>query len=161
MFKRGITAALVAAWLVGQSAAASQLEVAFELPNIDSADYQRPYVAIWRESKGGHETLLLWHLKRKDEDKWLPDIRRWWRKLGRYGEAPDAVTGATRGPGQYRESFQLADSSPFTLLLEVVREDGGRSLIKQPIDFSSGEGVFELPAGEEIGPITITLGSSQ
>ncbi|MEM6606116.1 MAG: DUF2271 domain-containing protein [Pseudomonadota bacterium] len=137
---------------------ASELTVEFSLPKIDTADYNKPYVAIWLESSGTKESLLLWHLEGRKNDKWLPDIRRWWRKLGRYGETMDAVTGATRGPGEYRETFSINAAEPFTLFLEVVREDGGRSLLKQPIDFSGAQRVVELPADREIGVTTITLG---
>ncbi|MEM6999207.1 MAG: DUF2271 domain-containing protein [Pseudomonadota bacterium] len=144
--------------LLFSPATARELQVEFDLPAFETADYNKPYVAIWLEYPGNNETLLLWHLNRSKDDKWLPDIRRWWRKLGRYGKPMDAVTGATRGPGSYREVFQLSNDAPFTLLVEVVREDGGRSLLKQRIDLSGEQRVFELPADKEIGTTTITLG---
>ncbi|MEM7219324.1 MAG: DUF2271 domain-containing protein [Pseudomonadota bacterium] len=140
------------------SAAARELRVAFEIPVISTADYNKPYVAIWLERPQQSETLLLWHLKNAKDDKWLPDIRRWWRKQGRYGLPVDAVTGATRGPGRYRESFDVDIEGSATLLIEVVREDGGRTLIKQPMDFSGNEQVYVLPPDNEIGETTITLG---
>lgn len=138
---------------------ASTLDVEFELPSFDSADYNKPYVAIWLEQKPNNKTLLLWHLKRKQEDKWLVDIRRWWRKLGRYGETPDAYTGATKGPGKYQQSFQLGDEfkAPFTFYIEVVREDGGRSLLKQKIGELSSQKQYILAADKEIGEVTITV----
>lgn len=141
-------------------AKAAEVTVEFSLPVIDTADYNKPYVAIWTETAGGSETLLLWHLDKRKEDKWLSDIRRWWRKLGRYGDTTDGVTGATRGPGRYRETFNVSAEAPFTLFLEVVREDGGRSLLRQPIDFAGSERIFELPADREIGATTITLGDN-
>lgn len=135
---------------------AKQVHVEFELPEFDVADYRKPYVAIWSESKKEKETYLLWHLKRKKEDKWLVDIRRWWRKQGRYGETPDGVTGATKGPGVYKESFEVNQTGPFTLFIEVVREDGGRSLLKQKIDFSkSNKNSFEIAPSKELGAVTI------
>ncbi|MEM8661230.1 MAG: DUF2271 domain-containing protein [Pseudomonadota bacterium] len=151
-------ALMLCAALVGGTVSAREIQVEFALPVIDTADYNKPYVAIWLELPERNETLLLWHLDRHEEDKWLPDIRRWWRKLGRYGATVDAVTGATRGPGKYRERFIVEEDGPFTLLLEVVREDGGRTLIKQQLDFSGEQRVFQLPPEKEIGATTITLG---
>lgn len=151
---------LLIAVLGSSLASSAELTVEFELPTIDTADYNRPYVAIWSESPEGSTTLLLWHLDKRKEDKWLSDIRRWWRKQGRYGRPVDAVTGATRGPGRYRETFTLDSESPFTLFLEVVREDGGRSLLKQPIDFTNTQRVYTLPADREIGVTTISLGDN-
>ena len=141
-------------------ASAREIQVEFDIPAIETADYHKPYVAIWLERPDNNETLLLWHLIDSEDDKWLPDIRRWWRKLGRYGETIDGVTGATRGPGDYREVFDVEAKEPFTLLLEVVREDGGRSLLKQRIDASGQQRVFNLPADKEIGVTTITLGEN-
>ncbi len=140
------------------SVSAEQLEVSFELPSFDSANYHKPYVAIWLESKEKKETLLLWHLKESEKDKWLVDIRRWWRKQGRYGEVPDGITGATKGPGKYKKSFNIDGVTKFKLFIEVVREDGGRSLVKQSIDFNNNKTDYKLTADKEIGPIHIKIG---
>ena len=140
------------------SVQAEEVHVSFELPSFDSANYNKPYVAIWIESKESKETLLLWHLNRRDKDKWLPDIRRWWRKLGRYDDTPDGVTGATKGPGQYDKNFKIEGVSQFKLYIEVVREDGGRSLLKQAIDLDAEQTEYKLDADKEIGPVTITIG---
>lgn len=134
---------------------AKKLTVEFELPSFETADYQKPYVAIWIESKEQKETFLLWHLTKRKEDKWLVDIRRWWRKLGRYDQTSDGVTGATKGPGKYSETFDINGTNKFTLVFEVVREDGGRSLLKQKIDFTDAEEVHRIKAGKEISNIII------
>ena len=163
MTRPGLAVALALAICVGigaRGASASELTVEFDLPVVDTADYNKPYVAIWLESPEANETLLLWHLDDRKDDKWLPDIRRWWRKLGRYAKPVDAVSGATRGPGQYRETFDVDAGGPLMLFLEVVREDGGRSLLRQSIDFSGSQRVFELPADREINAMTITLGEN-
>ncbi len=138
---------------------ANQLTVDFELPTFDTADYHKPYVAIWLENKEEKKTLLLWHLKKRKSDKWLVDIRRWWRKLGRYGETPDAFTGATRGPGKYSEQFNIGDQSKFTLFIEVVREDGGRSLLKQKVNFDDNKNSYHIAASKEVGDVVITKGN--
>lgn len=146
---------VLATLLFSSQAAANKLTVDFELPTFDTADYHKPYVAIWVESKEQKETLLLWHLKKRKQDKWLVDIRRWWRKLGRYDETPDGVTGATKGPGKYSETFEIKDLDKFTLLIEVVREDGGRSLLKQKIDFNDAKQSYRIKASKELGNVNI------
>lgn len=148
------------ALLYCHSASAETVTIEFELPSFDIADYQKPYVAIWMEGEKP-QSLLLWHLTRRSEDKWLVDIRRWWRKLGRYDNRPDGLTGATRGPGKYKESFQINSGSPFKLYVEVVREDGGRSLLSQDIDFSKNQSHYTLPADSEIGELTISVGNKK
>ena len=137
------------------SLSAKQLVVDFELPSFSTADYHKPYVAIWMESKDHKETFLLWHLTKRKEDKWLVDIRRWWRKLGRYDQTSDAVTGATKGPGKYSKTFTIKEAEKFTLVFEVVREDGGRSLIKQKIDFTDAKESYRIKADKEISNILI------
>lgn len=134
---------------------AKTVEVAFELPTFNSENYRNPYVAIWLEGNTEAKTLMLWHLKRKQEDKWLIDIKRWWRKVGRYGATPDAYTGATQGPGRYSKVFTIPDDEAYTLLLEVVREDGGRSLLKQPL---ANNQTFALGSHAEVANVTITVG---
>lgn len=134
---------------------AKTVEVAFELPSFTSENYRNPYVAIWLEGQEDAQTLMLWHLKKKQEDKWLIDIKRWWRKVGRYGETPDAYTGATQGPGRYSKTFTIPDNTDYTLLLEVVREDGGRSLVKQKLDTNQ---TYTLGDHAEVTGVTITVG---
>ena len=139
---------------------ANSLTVEFDLPSFTTSDYHKPYVAIWLESKEENKTLLLWHLTKRKQDKWLVDIRRWWRKVGRYGDTPDAFTGATKGPGSYKEVFDVGSLSEFKLYIEVVREDGGRSLLKQKINFNDDIAHYSLSADKEIGEVTITKGNN-
>lgn len=148
---------ILALMLCSLAAQAQQLEVSFELPNFDTANYHKPYVAIWLESKEQNQTLMLWHMKKSKKDKWLKDIRRWWRKQGRYGDIPDGVTGATKGPGDYQQTFELPELEKFKLYIEVVREDGARSLLKQKIELTGKPQQFNLKADKEIGPVVLKI----
>lgn len=133
------------------------LTVDFSIPEFSSSNYNKPYVAIWAETDKNNETLLLWHSSKGKEDKWLVDIRRWWRKAGRYNTAPvDALTGATKGPGNYHVTLDTGSLKAFNLMIEVVREDGGRSLLRQPIDVSKST-KYTLPADQEIGQVVIKI----
>ena len=144
--------------LVSAPSQGSPLKVDFQLPTFDVANYNAPYVAIWLETDSSNDTLLLWHMNKRPQDKWLKDIRRWWRKAGRYGEPPDGVSGATKGPGKYSKSFEVSVDGPFTFYIEVVREDGGRTLLKQKIENASTAKTYRFEPDDEISGLTLTIG---
>ncbi|MCV6588914.1 MAG: DUF2271 domain-containing protein [Marinobacterium sp.] len=138
------------------------VELKFELPLIDNGDARRPFVAVWVESEGkALRSLALW----MDDNEWEADLRRWWRKAGRYGHAQvDAVTSATRGAGQYALYWDGLDaqgrkvnSGRYQLVLEAVREDGNRTLLKQSFELGNQSAAYQLPAGKEIGPVFVTV----
>lgn len=158
MKKKFLLAAVLASSAIASTVFAKDITVDFSIPEFSTQDYNKPYVAIWAETKGKNDTLLLWHLTKRDQDKWLVDIRRWWRKVGRYGEMPaDGITGATKGPGDYNVTLDIGDLEKFTLMIEVVREDGGRSLLRQAIDTTKAS-KYALAADVEIGDVTINVG---
>jgi len=147
-----------------QTVQADSLTVKLELPVINTAQYHAPFVAIWLEQAGQRravKTLSLWY----DDAKWLKDIRRWWRKAGRYTEDFDAISSASRVAGHYELHWALTDTAgqplpagEYTLLLEAVREHGNRTLLKQPITLgTAGAQHFELAGGTEIGQVTIHI----
>jgi len=137
---------------------ATTLTVDFTLPEFDKQDYRKPYVAIWAETKDDTKNLLLWHLTKRDNDKWLVDIRRWWRKEGRYSNNKfDGMTGATKSAGQHQVQLDIADLTDFTLLIEVVRQKGGRSLVRQKINLNDNSPHYNIAPSDEIGDIKIKV----
>lgn len=153
----------VSAALLSPIASAETVHIDMQLPALKSAQYKRPYVAVWLEQKGQRKavhTVAVWH----EDKKWLKDIRRWWRKAGRYGDVPDAVTGATRAPGQYQLTWDGKDTTgtelvgEYQLMLEASREHGDRTLLKQAILLGSGSQNYQIDAGTELGPVTIRIG---
>lgn len=140
---------------------AATLSVDFSLPKFGDKNYRKPYVAIWAEHKGESDNLLLWHLtKHKGKsDKWLPDLRRWWRKEGRYAEQKfDGMTGATKGAGDYNIDLDISKlPKKFTLFIEVVREKGGRSIVRQKIDLSQATNNVTIAATEELGEVKLSI----
>ncbi|MDP4982635.1 DUF2271 domain-containing protein [Pseudoalteromonas tunicata] len=142
---------------------AAQMDISLTLPEITEGQYHRPYVAVWVEdSHAKHQaTIALW--REEKGFKWLKDIQRWWRKAGRDDkELVDAMTSATRPAGQYRltwdglnQNKQALTAGNYTLLVEVVREHGGRSLVKHPFVLNEKFNTT-LAATAETGPITIT-----
>jgi len=163
MKKTLLLPALMTGVLLTGTAQAAPVDIAFELPAVASSQYKRPYVAVWIEVPGERRavrTLAVWH----EDKKWLKDIRRWWRKAGRYGEQVDAVTGATRAPGEYRLRWDGLDDAGNTLsgevliCLEAVREHGNRTLIKQKVHLDGGATTHNVKAGDELGPVRIQVG---
>ena len=126
-------------------------------------EYHPPYVASWIENSQGKpvRTLLLW----REQAKWLKDIRRWWRKVGKKdAELVDAITSATRITGKYPLSF-LAENDEksslqkgrYTLFIEVVRENGGRAIIRQPFTLNGEKATFTLAATNETDEIKFSV----
>ncbi|MGB0734015.1 MAG: DUF2271 domain-containing protein [Pontibacterium sp.] len=143
---------------------ADTVDIDVTLPEISTSQYKRPFLAVWVEAKGQREaqktiTVLF------DDKKWLKDIRRWWRKGGRYNHDVDGVTGATKPPGVYRFTWdgrnQQGDKVPageYTLYVEAVREHGDRTLLKQRIVLGADTAqTYEVKAGDEVGPVTIKV----
>ncbi|WP_394205838.1 DUF2271 domain-containing protein [Shewanella waksmanii] len=164
MKKTTMLGALIGGVLLTTPAFAGKLAIDLNLAEITEGQYLRPYTAVWVEdSRGKHvDTIALW---RWDEgEKWLKDIRRWWRKIGRE-EAGfiDGVTGATRPSGAYKLDWDMTDSAgsavksgKYTLLVEVVREHGNRSLVRHKFNHDGNPFAVTLAPTDETGEITIT-----
>jgi hypothetical protein len=126
-------------------------------------EYHPPYVASWIENSQGKSirTLLLW----REKAKWLKDIRRWWRKVGKKdADFVDGITSATRITGKYPLSFlaQNDEKKPlkkgkYTLFIEVVRENGGRAIIRQPFSLNGEKTTFTLAATNETDEIKFSV----
>lgn len=156
------------AWLLGfgllaPTSQAQELSISLELPVIETAQYYRPYVAVWVEDEAQQSVRLI-ALWRKEPD-WLKDIRRFWRKIGRSEtELVDARTGATRTPGRYQLSWDGLDDAgkpvpagQYTLLVEASREQGGRSLQRQIFQWGGAAQHYTQEAMPELGELKITL----
>ena len=155
--------------LATSPALAAGLDLSLTIPTLKVAEYHRPYVAIWLEPEGGEQkTLAVWYdqkLKDREGEKWLRDIRTWWRKSGRTLSFPvDGVSGATRAPGTHRISFTegqgpLGKLAPgqYELVIEAAREVGGRELIRLPFQWPPKPGAVAKAAGTtELGAATLT-----
>jgi hypothetical protein len=91
-------------------ATAADLSVKFEIPQLNVAEYHRPYVAMWIERADqsvAANLTVLYDIKKKDNagTKWLKDMRTWWRKAGRDMTSYDGISGATRAAGEQTISF--------------------------------------------------------
>jgi len=160
--------------LVAMPALGAELRINVEIPRLNVAEYHRPYVAIWieRPDQSLAANLAVWYdikLKNKEGEKWLKDMRQWWRRSGRELQMPvDGLSGATRAPGEHQLSFS-ADKSPlaklpagdYVLMVEAAREVGGRELVKIPFKWPAASGPADSAQsakGEhELGTVTLQL----
>lgn len=157
--------------LIGSSAMAADLALKLEIPQLNVAEYHRPYIAAWLETpdqKVVANLAVLYDLKKKDNagTKWLKDMRQWWRKSGRDLAMPmDGVSGATRAPGEHTLTFPgskaTLDKLPageYQLVLEATREAGGRELVRVPFQWPPKAAASVVGKGkEEIGAVTVQL----
>lgn len=169
-FNTSATAAVVLTSLMGGHSLAADLTIDITIPKIDTAEYHRPYVAVWLE--GDNRTVIrdlaIWYENKKADSegkKWLKDLRQWWRVSGRNQEAPaDAVTGATRPVGTHTinvasTSAALKDlpAGRYDIVVEASREKGGRELVRLPLDWPPATAKTEETAGQhELGKVKLT-----
>ena len=140
----------------------AEIELSINLAK-QTGEYHNPYVAVWIEDDAGKSvrTLVLW----REGAKWLKDIRTWWRKVGRRApELVDSVTSATRPAGDYRLNFSANDDNGeplaqgnYTLKFEVVRENGGRAMIKQKFRLNGQAQSYDLQGTLETNPTTFSI----
>lgn len=147
---------------------AADLSLNVEIPNLPVAEYHKPYVAIWVESpdQAIAANLAVWYQIRGDHTKWLPDLRQWWRRGGRDLKVPvDGLTGATRPAGQHILKFDAAAAplsklapGKYTLVVEAVREVGGREAVRIPFEWPIKSAKRESVKGStELGAVALTL----
>ena len=161
-----LTLPLASSWAMG-----ADLSVKFELPRLNVAEYHKPYVAIWIERADqtvASNLAVLYDVKMKDREgeKWLKDLRTWWRKAGREATMPiDGVSSATRPPGGHTMKFAPArtglDKLPagdYTLVVEASRESGGREVVKLPFNWAGKGKVAASTAGkDELGAVSLQI----
>lgn len=138
------------------------ISVDITLPLFDIADYRGPYVSVWISDERNHlvKSLAL----RGTSERWLGELRTWWRRVGRKNEGlVDGFAGATKknmplhiewdGLDDFGKS---ANSSSLILHVEVAREHGGRSYEKIPFTFDSLTTPITVKGVDEIASITLS-----
>lgn len=145
--------------LLIQPSFAASFNINVSIPKMKTAEYHAPYVAIWVENNESKavEDIAVWH----EKNKWLKDLRTWWRRSGRYATIPiDGITGPTRRPGQYTinwNSAELPDGN-YAIVFESVREVGGREKIKLPFTLPIKNTITKSAQGKtELGEIRVSI----
>ena len=132
------------------------------LPMFDIADYRGPYVSVWISDEKNRliKSLAL----RGTSERWLGELRTWWRRVGRKNEGlVDGFAGATKkntplhikwdGLDDYGESV---DASSLVLHVEVAREHGSRSYEKVPFTLTDLASPKTVSGMDEIASITLS-----
>lgn len=164
-----ITAALTT--LAAGSALAGEASISIEIPRLSVSEYHKPYVAFWVENADGSKasTLAVWYdAKQKDHEgnKYLKDIRQWWRRVGRELTLPaDGLSSPTRGPGTHQIVFDasakpLGELPPgsYQLVVEAAREVGGREVLRVPFQWPpQAPTTADAKGADEISALTLKL----
>ena len=150
---------------------AQPLALDIEIPQLNVAEYHKPYVAVWLEDDARKSTqVALWYQIDKRENKgqeWLKDLRQWWRRVGRGMQLPyDGLTSATKGPGSHQLTVDLSkgdfkDLAPgnYKLRVEAVREVGGRENVNIPITLPIDSALLPITTEgkTELGAISLSI----
>lgn len=169
---------IVGAVMLSPFSYAANLVVSVEVPKLNVAEYHAPYTAIWIEPVGESgdvkdkkttKTLAVWYdtkKKNQEGEKWLKDLRQWWRRDGRDLTMPvDGVSGATRLSGKHELTFTAGQSplgdlakGQYQLIVEMAREVGGREVVKVPFSWPVEKAATLSAQGNaEVGVVTLTL----
>ncbi|NVM77762.1 hypothetical protein FHW83_003585 [Duganella sp. SG902] len=155
--------------LASASAMAADLALKLDVPQLNVAEYHRPYIAAWLENadqKVVANLAVLYDTKKKDNagTKWLKDMRQWWRKTGRELTMPmDGVSGATKAPGELtlnipKGALDKLPAGQYTVLVEAAREAGGREVVKVPLAWPPKSAASVTGQGkEELGAVVVQV----
>lgn len=164
--KTAVWTTVLGAGAIG-AAHAGTVTVDVEIPRLSVAEYHKPYVAAWIEDgAGAHKSnLFVWYQAGKG-DKWLKDLRAWWRKSGRDLSAPDVsgLSSASKAPGRQTAkidsavAFKGLTPGDYVLNVEASREGGGREVVKAPFKWD-GKKAFAVSAkgATELGAVAFNF----
>lgn len=150
----------------------SDITLEIEIPQLEVAEYHRPYVAAWIEGEDKQliSDVLVWYQTEVRNpggehgdhgEKWLKDLRKWWRISGRNLNLPiDGLSSPTRPPGKHQinltETIKKLPQGSYKLHVEAAREVGGRELLAIPFTWDGTTLKAEPVKGStELGAITL------
>lgn len=146
-----------------------ELEVEFQISDPDGARYRRPFVAVWIEDGSGSpiRTLSLWVQTRKPGPRWIPDLKRWYRKEKQRknrdgGDLIETISAATRAPGKYslvwngrNDDGKLVPQGEYTVCIEAAREHGTYQFLREAVTIGSKPFRASLGSNVEIKGATV------
>ncbi len=163
-------AAVLAATGAATPAFAGDLNVTVSIPRIESAEYHAPYVAVWIEQpdETAVATIAVWYAVDRRLNSglaWVPDVRTWWRKIGRTMTLPaDGVSGATRAPGTHTITLQATNASlrtlapgQYVIAVEATREGGGREVVRVPFQWNGQAQTASAQGTSELGQVRVAI----
>ncbi|MGB0331961.1 MAG: DUF2271 domain-containing protein [Planctomycetota bacterium] len=155
-----------AAWSAAQQV---HLDLEFERPGPSGKRqraYRRPYVAVWVESEGGApvRTLALWIQR----ERWLKDLRRWYRHHRNDRPLIDASSRPTRKPGCYALVWDGLDDDgepvphgDYTMVIEMAREHGTYQLARATFNTLDHGTQVAFTPNPELAAAAITIGEAE
>tara|TARA_B100000700_G_C15043152_1_gene856410 strand:+ start:2138 stop:3181 length:1044 start_codon:yes stop_codon:yes gene_type:complete len=150
---------------------ASANELSVQLPRLTVSEYHPPYLAVWlmdAERKKVADVAIWYDTQLADHEgeKWLKDMRLWWRRSGRFLTMPvDGVSGATRQPGKHRidltalvNMIRARAPQSYTLYVEAARELGGREVLQFSFEWPLNQPFKQTEQGRhELATVQLTL----
>ena len=150
---------------------AAEFKLDVEIPRLDVAEYHRPYVAIWLEKPDQSHVanLAVWYdlkMQNREGEKWLKDLRQWWRRSGRSLQMPvDGVSAATRAVGTHSLRFNSQDAAfkalpagEYRVVVEAAREVGGVEVVRAPFQWPPKARATSSAKGtSELGAVSVTV----
>lgn len=156
--------------LIATCTFAGDLTVSIDIPQLEVAEYHRPYLAVWIENPDHSvaANLAVWYdveMKNGKGKEWLKDLRQWWRKSGRSLDMPvDGISGPTRAPGTHELALKASDpalaqlaAGDYQIVVEASREVGGRELLRLPFSWGTDSIKQTISGDSELGEITLTI----
>lgn len=149
---------------VAMSTAGLEVSLSFEILNPQTKSrrsYRRPYVAVWIEDDQGNDvrTLALWI----ERQRWLRDLRKWYRIHRRDKELIATISRATRRPGVYElvwngrsnEGEDLPTGN-YVLCMEVAREHGTHQMMRAPFRTEANQ-TITMESNVEVRGATVSV----
>lgn len=110
-----------------------QVEVTYNLPKFDAANYRKPYVIVWVTDLEKNPIKTLQILGKRQD--WQEDNYVWWRRYGRKQPgAVEAIGAPTRAPGRHTVGWDGTDNAgkrvaqgKYLVHIEAAREHGGHA----------------------------------
>lgn len=140
------------------------LYIDYEIPRIDTSDYEYPYVVMWVTTEDKKLVRALTVIG--NQPRWVEENYVFWRRYGRKNLALiEALSRPSKAPGQYNLSWdgyshkgEPVAQGTYILHIEASREHGGHQYIKRELSLSSDTFEDIVNAGDELGQIDIHYG---
>jgi thiamine biosynthesis lipoprotein len=134
-----------------------KVEISYEAPKIDVANYKHPFVIIWvtDAEKNPIRTLMVSATKKN----WIDNLYVWWRRYGRQDPSLfDANLKPTRAPGKYTVEWDGTDAAgkrvpqgQYVIHIEAAREHGGHAYQEIPVTLGPKPVTASEPGKDELG----------
>lgn len=143
------------------------VNVAFEIPQIDVGNYEHPYVSIWISDASRQLVRVL--LVLGDRARWREENYVWWRRYERM-DVPSiqAIARPSRAPGRYTVTWDGRDQAgaavpqgAYTLNIEVAREHGGHTIKSIPLTLGAAPNDVTAEGQDELGAVAAHYGPAR